>query len=71
MACDPQTGGPKVFIKADGNMACAFEIVADTVRLLTYDEQQMSQLQQQSLDREQVQPRQTTANREFEDDIPF
>lgn len=71
LACDPQTGGPKVFFKADGNMACAFEIVADTVRLLTYDEQQMSQLQQQSPAREQAQPRQTTANQEFEDDIPF
>lgn len=75
LACDPQTGGPRIFFKPDGNAICAFEVVADTVRLLTYDgdgnqSQQQSQPQQQAQPRQQ-QPWQTTAFSNMDDDIPF
>ena len=32
---DPQTGGPRTFVRQDGSVGASFEITADTVRFLS------------------------------------
>jgi len=32
---DPQTGGPKTFVRQDGSVGASFEMTADTVRFLS------------------------------------
>ena len=36
---DPQTGGPKTFVRGDGSVGASFEMTADTVRFLSSREE--------------------------------
>ena len=40
LVCDPQNGGPRLFMRKDGTPGTAFEVNAGTVRFLTSQENQ-------------------------------
>jgi single-strand DNA-binding protein len=50
LVVDPQTGGPRVFTRQDGTASAAFEMVADTVKLISgyKDYNQTAQAQRQA-----------------------
>ena len=37
--CDPETGGPRIFLRQDGTASAAYEVTATTVRFLSGREQ--------------------------------
>ena len=72
LVVDPQTGGPRLFTRQDGTVSTSFEVVADTVKLISGYKQpeggQFAQPQRQTAPAVQKnQPKQ----QDFEDNIPW
>lgn len=78
LVVDPATGGPRIFTKQDGTASATFEVVAETVKLISgykdVDGQGQSQMQAQTVRQApvQVQPKRIQAQQpDFVDDIPW
>ena len=74
LICDPATGSPKLFQRADGTYGAAFDVSAETVRVIagykTFGQQsQQNQPQQQA---QKMQTQQTNQGQyDFPEDLPF
>ena len=55
LVCDPETGGPRLYIRKDGTPSASFEVMANTVRFLTgSDEHSESESAQVSSEEEDI-----------------
>ena len=75
LVVDPQTGGPRIFKKQDGSVSTSFEMVAETVKLISGYKSIDGQQNQQGQQKPQQQYQQRTAapqkQAESYDDIPW
>lgn len=74
LICDPATGSPKLFQRADGSYGAAFDVSAETVRVISgYKTFNGQQTQPQQTQQSQPQQRQQSqpVQYDFPEDMPF
>ena len=72
LVCDPRTGAPRVWQKNDGTWGSGFELVANTVKMLSNYKTQDSPVSAQVQAQIQQQRQEQSIQQEFDiDDIPF
>ena len=71
LICDPATGSPKLFQRADGTYGAAFDVSAETVRVITGYKNlgQQNNAQAQPSQQRQAQP--TQGQYDFPENLPF